>query len=32
MGPIKPDPSRLEPMTLTIPIRVTRLPLEQYDN
>jgi general secretion pathway protein J len=32
MGPIKPDPSRLEPMTLTIPIHVTRLPLEQYDN
>lgn len=32
MTPIKPDPSRLEPMTLTMPVRVTRLPLENYEN
>lgn len=32
MGPLVPDPSRLEPVSLTIPIRVTRLPLEPYDN
>ena len=32
MGPLVPDSSRLEPVTLTIPIRVTRLPLEPYDN
>ena len=32
MAPLKPDPARLEPVTLTIPVRVTRLPLEQYDN
>ena len=32
MAPLTPDPARLEPVTLTIPIRVTRLPLEPYDN
>ena len=32
MTPLKPDPSRLEPITLTIPVRVTRLPLENYEN
>ena len=32
MAPLVPDPSRLEPVSLTIPIRVTRLPLEPYDN
>ena len=32
MAPLTSDPARLEPVTLTIPIRVTRLPLEPYDN
>lgn len=32
MAPLNPDPSRLEPVSLTIPIRVTRLPLQPYDN
>ncbi len=32
MAPLVADPSRLEPVSLTIPIRVTRLPLEPYDN
>ena len=32
MAPLVPDSSRLEPVTLTIPVRVTRLPLEPYDN
>ena len=32
MAPLVPDASRLEPVTLTIPVRVTRLPLEPYDN
>jgi hypothetical protein len=30
MAPLVPDPGRLQPVTLTIPIRVTRLPLEAY--
>jgi prepilin-type N-terminal cleavage/methylation domain-containing protein len=32
MAPLIPDSSRLEPVTLTVPIRVTRLTLEPYDN
>jgi prepilin-type N-terminal cleavage/methylation domain-containing protein len=32
MAPLVPDSSRLEPVTLTIPVRVTRLPMETYDN
>ena len=32
MTPLDPDPSRLEPVTLTIPIRVTRHALEEYAN
>jgi prepilin-type N-terminal cleavage/methylation domain-containing protein len=32
MDPLAPDPSRLQPLTLTMPIHVTRLPLEPYDN
>jgi prepilin-type N-terminal cleavage/methylation domain-containing protein len=32
MAPLIPDSSRLEPVTLTIPVRVTRLPLVPYDN
>ncbi len=31
MAPLKPDPARLEPVTLTVPVRVTRRPLENYD-
>jgi prepilin-type N-terminal cleavage/methylation domain-containing protein len=31
MAPLTPDASRLQLVTLTIPIRVTRLPLEPYD-
>jgi hypothetical protein len=30
LAPIAPDPGRLLPVTLTIPVRVTRLPLENY--
>jgi len=32
MAPFAPDPGRLQPMALTIPVHVTRLPLEPYDN
>jgi type II secretory pathway component PulJ len=32
MAPLTPDASRVQPVTLSIPIRVTRLPLEPYDN
>ena len=32
MAPLVPDASRLQPVTLTIPIRVTRWPLELYEN
>ncbi len=32
MAPLHPDPSRLEPVTMTIPIHVTRWPLGQYVN
>jgi type II secretory pathway component PulJ len=30
MAPIAPDAGRLQPVTLTVPIRVTRLPLANY--
>jgi general secretion pathway protein J len=30
MAPLAPDAGRLQPVTLTIPIRVTRLPMEAY--
>jgi len=32
MAPLKPDSARLVPVTLTIPIHVTRLPMEPYEN
>lgn len=32
MAPLVPDSSRLELVTLTVPVRVTRLPLQPYDN
>jgi prepilin-type N-terminal cleavage/methylation domain-containing protein len=32
MAPLTPDLGNLQPVTLTIPVRVTRLPLEQYEN
>jgi hypothetical protein len=32
MAPIAPDLGRLQPVTMTIPVHVTRLPLEPYDN
>jgi general secretion pathway protein J len=32
MAPLVPDASRLQPVTLTLPVRVTRLPLEPYEN
>jgi len=32
MAPLKADSSRLEPVTLTVPVRVTRRPLEPYEN
>jgi len=32
MAPLAPDLGRLVPITLTIPVHVTRLPLEPYDN
>lgn len=32
MSPLVPDPSRLQPVTLTIPVRVNRFPLERYEN
>ena len=32
IAPLVPDPARVQPVTLTIPIRVTRLPLEEYGN
>ena len=31
MAPLKPDAAQLAPVTLTIPVRVTRHPLENYD-
>ena len=30
MAPLTPDPARVQPVTLTIPIRLTRLPLANY--
>jgi prepilin-type N-terminal cleavage/methylation domain-containing protein len=32
MAPLNPDAARLQPITLTIPIRVTRPPLRSYGN
>ena len=32
MAPLMPDLGRLQPVTLTIPVHVTRLPMETYDN
>ncbi len=32
MAPLTPDAGRLVPVTLTVPVHVTRLPLEPYDN
>ncbi|HEX5228138.1 MAG TPA: hypothetical protein VFW44_10530 [Bryobacteraceae bacterium] len=32
IAPLAPDLGRLQPVTLTIPVRVTRLPMEKYDN
>jgi prepilin-type N-terminal cleavage/methylation domain-containing protein len=32
MAPLNPDSGRLQPVTLTQPVRVNRLPLELYDN
>lgn len=32
MAPLVPDPGRLQPVTLTIPVHVTRRPLEPYGN
>src|SRR5579871_3264090 len=31
-APLDPDPSKVQPLTLTIPVRVTRHPLDQYEN
>ena len=30
MAPLKPNSGRLEPVTLTMPVHVTRLPMEDY--
>jgi hypothetical protein len=30
LAPLAPDPGRLQPVTLTIPVRLTRLPLADY--
>jgi general secretion pathway protein J len=32
MAPLIPDPSKVQPITLTIPVHVTRRPLEPYGN
>ncbi len=32
MAPLVPDPGRVQPVTLTIPVHVTRRPLEPYGN
>jgi len=32
MGPLTPDSGRLQPVTMTSPVRVNRLPLELYGN
>jgi prepilin-type N-terminal cleavage/methylation domain-containing protein len=32
MAPLNPSAARLEPVTLTIPVHVTRLPMEDYAN
>ena len=31
IAPLRPDPAQLQPLALTIPIHVNRLPLEQYE-
>ena len=31
MAPLKPDSGRLEPLTLTVPVRITRHPTENYE-
>ena len=31
MAPLSPDPGKLTPVTLTVPVRVNRRPLENYD-
>ena len=31
MAPLAPDPARLQPLTLTIPVHVNRQPLEEYE-
>jgi len=31
LAPLSPDPARIHPVSLTIPVRVTRHPLEPYD-
>jgi type II secretory pathway component PulJ len=31
MAPLKPDPALLQPVTLTVPVRVTRHPTENYE-
>jgi hypothetical protein len=32
LAPLKPDAANLHPVTLTVPVRVTRKPLEPYEN
>lgn len=32
MAPLAPDPGQLQPVSLTLPVHVTRHPLEPYDN
>jgi prepilin-type N-terminal cleavage/methylation domain-containing protein len=32
MAPLTPDPGRVQPVTLTIPVHITRRPLEHYGN
>ncbi len=32
IAPLDPDASKLQPVSLTIPVRVTRHPMEQYEN
>jgi general secretion pathway protein J len=30
MAPLEPDPTRVQPLSITMPVRVTKRPLEQY--
>ena len=32
MAPLDPDPSRLQPLTITAPLRINRRPMERYAN